>query len=256
VHAGRRSSIGGNIRFMSGADDPGDGLFALAELVAECVPLEPTMLRVAEYAVAMALSPCGAVLTMLEPGSAPLTVATSSLARTADAAQFELGEGPCVTALEQHRVVRSDSLATDASWPRYAGRARRLGVESVLAIPLVLHDTVIGVLAMYATGRAAFTEDDALIAQRYAAPAAAIVRNARVLGQCRAEIHQLRAALKIRPLIDQAIGIIRSRTGVNEDDAFALLRTTSNRDHMKISELAARIVEDAVRGANEQRSCS
>jgi GAF domain-containing protein len=239
---------------VSSPADTGAGLFALAELVAESVPLEQTMLRVAEYAVETTPSPCSAALTMLESGSDPVTVATSSLARNADAAQFELGEGPCLTALAQHRVVRSASLATEALWPRYAGRARRLGVQSVLAIPLVLHGTVIGVLAIYAPGRAAFTEDDALIAARYAAPVAAIVRNARVLARCRSEIDQLRQALEIRPLIDQAVGIIRSRTGLTEDAAFALLRTTSNRDHVKISELARRIVDDAVRAANEQRT--
>src|SRR5436309_2076013 len=115
------------MRFVSNHGDTGDGLFALAELVAESVPLEQTMLRIAEYAVETAPSPCWAALTLLESGSAPITVATSSLARSADAAQFELDEGPCVTALVQRRVVRSASLATEASWPRYAGRARRLG---------------------------------------------------------------------------------------------------------------------------------
>jgi hypothetical protein len=234
------------MNLVTGTGDAGDGLVALSELVADSVPLEQTMLRVAEYALAMAPNATGAALTHVE-GPARVSVATSSLICMAEKAQFEVGQGPGLIAVQECRTVRSGSMGAEPAWPRYSGRARRLGLESVLAIPLTLRNTVIAVLTMYAQGKAAFTESDAAIAGRYAAPAAAIVRNAWVLAQCRTEIQQLRVALEVRPLIDEAIGIIRSRTGETAEQALQSLRCQSNRQHTKVSELAARIVEDAVR---------
>jgi GAF domain-containing protein len=234
--------------FVSGSTDPGDGLSALAGMVADSVPLEQTMLRVAQYALEMAPTASGAALTELE-GASRVTVATSSLLSMAENAQFEVRQGPTLTAIEECRPIRSESLGGEPMWPRYAGRVRRLGLESVLAIPLVLRKTVIAVLSLYAPGKAAFTECDTVIAARYAAPAAAIARNARVLEQCRTEIHQLREALLVRPVIDEAIGIIRSQTGATEEAALRSLRSRSNREHIKVSELAAHIVDEAVREA-------
>jgi len=231
---------------VSGTRDPVDGVVALAELVAASVPLEQTMLRVAEYALEMAPNATGAALTQVD-GPERVTVATSSLICMAEESQFEIGQGPTLTAVEEGQPVRSESIGGESAWPRYAGRVRRLGLESVLAIPLTLHRTVIAALTMYAERKAAFTESDAAIAVRYAAPAAAIIRNARVLAQARTEIQQLREALQIRPVIDEAVGIIRSRTGETAEEAFRSLRRQSNREHIKVSELAARIVDEAVR---------
>jgi GAF domain-containing protein len=231
--------------------DPEDGLVALAELVADSVPLEQTMLRVAEYALDMAPNATGAALTEVE-GPARVTVATSPRICMAEQAQYEVGQGPGLTAVQEGRPVRSGSIAVESAWPRYSGRVRRLGLDSVLAIPLTLRGSVIAVLTMYAERKAAFTESDAAIAERYAAPAAAIIRNARVLAQCHTEIQQLREALQIRPLIDEAIGIIRSRTGETAEEAFCSLRGQSNRERIKVSELAARIIDDAVREVTNQ----
>jgi GAF domain-containing protein len=234
---------------MSDTGSYGDSFVTLTELIGESVPPEGTMLRVAQYAAEMSPQAGGAVLSEFQGGTARVTVGTSSLVKRAQEAQFELGEGPCLAALERRAVLISDSLVADPAWPRYAGRVRRLGLQSALVTPLVLHDTVVGVLAMYASGKAAFTERDGVIAQRYARPLAVIVRNARVLAQCRAELEQLHEALRIRPVIDQAVGILRSRTGESEAKTFERLRAASNAEHVKISELAARVVEDAVRGA-------
>jgi AmiR/NasT family two-component response regulator len=42
---------------------------------------------------------------------------------------------------------------------------------------------------------------------------------------------QLQAALSSRPVIDQAIGILRSRSGCSADEAFAKLRMLSQHEN-------------------------
>jgi AmiR/NasT family two-component response regulator len=60
---------------------------------------------------------------------------------------------------------------------------------------------------------------------------------------------QLQEALGSRTTIDQAIGILRSRSGDTADEVFARLRAISQSENIKLAVLAERIVEEAVRRA-------
>lgn len=69
------------------------------------------------------------------------TAASSGVAATVDAAQFRLGEGPCVDALELDigAVIRVDDLTAGAAaseWPSFDEAAAALGVRSVLSVSL------------------------------------------------------------------------------------------------------------------------
>jgi AmiR/NasT family two-component response regulator len=59
----------------------------------------------------------------------------------------------------------------------------------------------------------------------------------------------LQAALSTRPVIDQAVGLLRGRSGGSTEEAFATLRAISQREHTKLAEVAQRIVDEAVRRA-------
>lgn len=65
--------------------------------------------------------------------------------------------------------------------------------------------------------------------------------------QRRAVLHEsayarLEARLQSMPLIEQAKGILMARTGCGPDEAFELLKTSSQRTNVKIRDLAAEIV--------------
>ena len=57
---------------------------------------------------------------------------------------------------------------------------------------------------------------------------------------------RLRAQLETMPVIEQAKGIIIAQTGCAPDEAFAMLRQASQRSNVRVSELAAGIVDRAV----------
>ncbi|HET9563393.1 MAG TPA: ANTAR domain-containing protein, partial [Mycobacterium sp.] len=65
---------------------------------------------------------------------------------------------------------------------------------------------------------------------------------------------QLQKALSTRPVIDQAIGIIRGRTGRSAEDAFTQLRAMSQADHRKLADVAQHIVDEAVRRARARHN--
>ena len=57
---------------------------------------------------------------------------------------------------------------------------------------------------------------------------------------------RLRAQLETMPVIEQAKGILVAQTGCSPDEAFAMLRQASQRSNVRVSELAAGIVDRAV----------
>ena len=57
------------------------------------------------------------------------------------------------------------------------------------------------------------------------------------------------SALAGRPVIDEADGLIRSRTGASSQRARESLREMSQRDHVKMIDVAQHLVDEAVRRA-------
>ena len=75
------------------------------------------------------------------------------------------------------------------------------------------------------------------------------MQNAQILAHTQRLAANLQRAMTNRAVIDQAIGIIISRTGSTPDEAFDRLRTLSQKEHTKLSAVAASIVEAAARRA-------
>jgi ANTAR domain len=126
----------------------------------------------------------------------------------------------------------------------------RLGVHSVVSLPLVVREEgVLGAMNVYAHAKESFDSRAVELGEAYAVPAAISVQNARALAQARALAAQLRAALASRPVIDQALGIVMSRTGCAPDEAFAKLRIRSQTENRKLSSVAQQLVDEAVRRA-------
>ena len=64
---------------------------------------------------------------------------------------------------------------------------------------------------------------------------------------------QLQKALSTRPVIDQAIGLIRGRSGRSTEDAFTQLRAISQAEHRKLADVAQHLVDEAVSRARARR---
>jgi AmiR/NasT family two-component response regulator len=54
--------------------------------------------------------------------------------------------------------------------------------------------------------------------------------------------------------VDQAIGIVRARTGGTADDAFARLRRISQAENTKLAVVSRHIVDEAVRSARARHT--
>lgn len=231
-----------------------DSLTNLAGLLTEGMRLQDVLERVAVFAVGAVPNADGAGVTLLKTERTNNLVealaASDPFVAEIDQIQYiEVNEGPCITAAREQRTVRSGSLGGESQWPRFGPRIGRLGVHSVLSLPLLLPDQVVGAINVYAHERDAFDERAAELGETYARPAAVAVHNAHVLARALTLTEQLQTALINRPIIDQAIGLIRARTGGSAEMAMDRLRAISHREERKVVDVARNLVDLAVRRA-------
>ncbi len=231
----------------------------LAGLVANVDDIDAVLGHIAVFAVAAVPGADGAGVTLLRRGEGPPTVlawsVTDQFVREIDHLQYDIcGEGPCLTAMQTERALVSGSLGSDDRWPRFGGRAARLKVHSALSVPLIVDAVVVGALNIYAHERDAFTEHAVRVAEQFATPAAVSVGNIQLLHAAHTRATQLQTALTSRAVIDQAIGIVRSRSGGSAQEAFDRLRQISQNENVKLSVIAERLVEEAVRRAHARHS--
>jgi AmiR/NasT family two-component response regulator len=122
-------------------------------------------------------------------------------------------------------------------------------MHSALALPLIVGDQVIGSINAYAKSRDAFAEHAVQLGSQFAKPAAVSVYNAQLLAKAHERTLRLQRALDSRSVIDQAIGVIRSRSGSSADEAFERLAHISQTENVKLFAVAERLVEEAARRA-------
>src|SRR5215204_562925 len=227
-------------------EDLRESLEGLSRLASDRLPLEALLTQVATYAVQAIPGADGAGLTLLEQDRADTIVATAPFVTEVDDIQYGMNQGPCISAARGRQTVMSGSLGGDSRWPRFGGRVARLGVHSVVSLPLITPDGVVGAMNVYARHKNVFDDRAAELGQIFAAPAAIAVHNAHVLAQTRRLANQLQSALEIRGVIDRAVGIVMSRRGITEHEALDRLRSLSQQEHRKLAEVARQIVEEAV----------
>jgi len=230
-------------------DDLAASVSALARMSAARLGLEGLLTEVATLAVQAIPGADGAGLTLIEADRADTIVKSEPFVREIDDIQYGLGEGPCISAAEKGVPMRSGSLGTDPRWPLFGPRADRLGVHSVLSLPLISGDAVVGTMNVYAHTENAFDERSEHLGQLYAVPAAIAVQNAQILAQTQRLATKFQAALTNRAVIDQAVGILMSRSGVSADEALARIRLLSHHENTKLAAAATGIVHEAVRRA-------
>lgn len=242
---------------LQAAEDDTDlreSLAGLSRVTLDLAGLADMLTHVAEFAARAIPGAEGAGLTLVQDGHAQTVVASAEFVRQVDDIQYRIGQGPCITAAAEGRTVRSGSLSGEAAWPRFGPRVGRLGVHSVLSLPLFGAGDVIGVLNVYAHRKNAFDDRSRELGELFATPAGISVHAAQQLDQARRVSAHLGAALTSRAVIDQAVGIVMSRSGCTAGEAFDKLRTISQNEHRKLAQVAQQVVEEAVRRARSRRS--
>lgn len=207
--------------------------------------------ELAEEAMRCTADCCGAVATVSD-GSAERPCAVTHPDLTAlVSVQLCSGEGPIPAAEERGRPVDATDLLSDRRWPQYRALALDAGVRSSMTIPFRSSDLTV-TLSLYGF-RAGTLEDAAHGPVRALGDLAAtcLVRD-RSYRAALTELDQLAAALRTRPVVDQACGIIMHVLGCDADAAFTVLRRISQRANRKLADVARAVVERRGRGLERE----
>jgi transcriptional regulator with GAF, ATPase, and Fis domain len=196
--------------------------------------------RVAANAVAT-IEPCDyAGITVDHHGQPRTLAATDPTVLEIDELQYAGDTGPCLEAMRGGEpAVYARDLAQDLRWGHFGREASARGVHAVLAHQLYVGSERLGSLNLYGATPKSFTRDDheqASVLSALASLAINALRHATDAGG-------LREALKTRDLNGQAKGILMEREGIDEQAAFDRLRVSSQRQNVKLREIAQRVVD-------------
>jgi GAF domain-containing protein len=190
----------------------------------------------------------GAGVTLMdERGRRSTWAATDPEVERADALQYELDEGPCLTAWADRTLVRVDDATSDRRWPRWADAVAELGLRSTMSACLVAGDSGIGAIKVYAAEPAAFDQRAEHLLSLFAAQAAILLANVQTYQRAQLVSDRLKEALRSRDLIGQAKGVLIGRDSVDEETAFATLVAASVRENRKLRDVAQTLVQSAAR---------
>jgi GAF domain-containing protein len=176
-------------------------------------------------------------------GAQPTTVAASGgLAVDLDQEQYRLRSGPCLSAAATGRPSMIGDVRQDEQWPDFSAIAAQAGCDSMLSVPLPVHDQVSGALNVYARKLTATDQRTWDLLNRFAAYAVVPVSNAYLYTVAVERLEHLEAALDTRGVIDQAKGILMERFKLTPDAAFQALTRVSMESNTKVRDVAARFV--------------
>jgi GAF domain-containing protein len=171
-------------------------------------------------------------------GHVETVAATDELVLTFDKMQYDVGEGPCLYAMEAETIIRVEHARHEQRWPGFIPQAVAAGLQAMLGVRLHVDASQLAALNMYSTTSDTLDPDLESFSELFASYASL------ALGHVRRE-DQLTKALISRRLIGQATGIVMERYGVSEERAFRYLTRVSNDTNVKLRDLAAQVVDEA-----------
>lgn len=196
---------------------------------------------------------CGAGATLVSRTGAKTSAGfTDVIVQAADTLQYELDEGPCLTAWAERRMVRIDDTAEDGDWARWRHAALDLGLRSCLSTPMVAEDRAIGAIKVYANEPAAFSDHDERLLALLADQAAAVLANVQAFSDARRISEDLKGALRSRDVINIAKGVLMEREGLDEHAAFDAIVAQSRAAAQVVQQSAETYLRDAGRRVHRQ----
>ena len=179
-HAGTRFANNGRGETSPDAGDLDDlaGRFSdLARTLQDEDSVDETLHAIVDAAVGTVPGAQYAALSVVEHRRQIHTRAgTADLVYKVDQVQYDTGEGPCLSAVYDQRIVSLPDMSAEQRWPKFTGRTAALGVLSMLSFQLYVQQDNLGALNLYSEHKNAFDDDSEHIGLLFASHAAVDVR--------------------------------------------------------------------------------
>jgi hypothetical protein len=227
----------------------------LARHAAELFTIEespPRLLNRLTELVAEQVPGCsGATATLWDPGEVLATAATHPELAALAERQFAAGAGPILSTLRTREPSIVEDTVHEDQWRAFGVAALAAGVRSSLT---VVHDFGANsvTVSLYGVRPGAFDPEKLPLASLLAAFGAAVMAGAQEYGGTRRTAVQLEEAIESRAVVDQAKGVLMQALGCDPDEAFDRLRQISQTEHVKLTEVAAKVLEAKPAGGSQR----
>lgn len=182
-------------------------------------------------------------------GRRQTTAASDAVVAAADALQYELEEGPCITAWAIGETVVVEDVAADPRWPRWAPAAAELGISSSVSCPLLSGGLALGAVKVYSDG-GTFGNGTVRLAELFAQQASLFVVHSHAREAARTLSDRLQESLAQRDAINTAKGLVMARNGSTDDEALQKLMSMSRRGGKPLALVAAELLAAAMPSEN------
>jgi GAF domain-containing protein len=189
----------------------------------------------------------GAGVSIIDERRRRSSGSTDDRVREADRLQYELHEGPCLEATAARRLVRVDDLSADRRWPHWAEAALPLGLHAAMSAPLVVGNTALGAIKVYADRPGAFDARSEQLLSVFAAHAAILVANIQAYDRAKRLSQEMRDAFAGRDVVNTAKGVLMGRHAVDEATALGMLMARAEQDGSSVAAAAQAVVASTMR---------
>lgn len=185
----------------------------------------PAQLEAVVALVERTIANCHAAgITLMIDGAAATAAVSDHLAVEIDLVQYGTGDGPRLAAISDGHAVRIDLLERDNRFIRFAPGALDHRIESVLSIPLISRDSVVGALNLYSRLPNAFDAKTEEEVQPMADVAAEAIGTSPLYASALDMVEGLMETLESQALINRAVGVIMAGEGRTTEEALERLR--------------------------------
>jgi uroporphyrinogen-III synthase len=137
--------------------------------------------------------------------------------------------------VRERQMIIVEDISGEKTFPELSSLPKRL---TLLSVPLMASQSVIGALNIYVQERRTFTEEETRFARAVAGQASLAVENSRLMS----ETLEMKRTLEARKIIERAKGILQYRDGITEEEAYLHLRGESRRLRKPMRSLAEAVI--------------
>ncbi|NUR08796.1 MAG: GAF and ANTAR domain-containing protein [Nocardioidaceae bacterium] len=224
---------------LSGGD-PATVFAALAQVVYAADDLDGVFTELCRTAPLVVPGVDHASLMLRRSGRFVTAAASDETARAIDGAEIELGDGPCVDAIDDDAAQFDPDLSRNSAWPRLAEWIlANTPVRGSLGFRLKIDDDKVGALNLFSDTPGALTD----VAIGEAAIFAAFASVAVGAAHHHERADTLRAGLESNREIGKAVGLMMAFHKIGDDEAFRMLRKASQELNLKLADVAREVLD-------------
>jgi signal transduction protein with GAF and PtsI domain len=150
---------------------------------------------------------------------------------------LKIGQSLSGKAIKEKKPVSSIDVVKDPDY-KYPEIAKKQGLKSMLAVPMIVKNKAIGVINVYTTTEHIFGEEEIKMLSAVANLAAVAIENSKL----EEETLKVKDALETRKLIERAKGILMKLNNMTEEEAYTTMRKKAMDMCKPLKEIAEAII--------------